>query len=65
MTQKERYKRVEATPAVGECTYCHRHPRILVACPCRACDRLEVEGKVRWRVCRSCSAKLLPDRRTS
>ncbi len=45
--------------AKGECGLCHKKPRVLVACPCRSCDRLEDEKRPRWRVCRKCAREAL------
>ena len=45
----------------GECGLCHKKPRVLVACPCRSCDRIETDGKPRWRICRKCAKSQLKE----
>jgi hypothetical protein len=51
------HRRESALLDYGECSWC-KNRRVLVTCPCRACDRLEASGKLRWRVCRKCALKL-------
>ena len=52
-------RRESALRCHGECSWCKKR-RVLVTCSCRACDRLEADGRPRWRVCRKCALEFAP-----